>query len=369
MATLPSLFDEFLNNIRPSDEQRENYVAGHSTLRDRLQNDDSVAAFYVWDFLQGSYRRYTAVKPIGNAKSDVDVAFVTSLDKDEYEPAEAMEQCEPFLDEHYAGKWSRNDRSYKIEEDQVEIDLVLTAAPSEAAEEAIAALSAIEVGEALNADQSHKVAKALGSSPARSRSGWRDDPLDIPDRRLEQWEVTHPLATIDFTLNKNDFTDGYYVNVVKAIKWWRRTQTPNVDGPTSYPLEHMVGTCCPNTIDSVAEGVTRTFEEIVDRFAVEAAQNETPELPAHQLPNTNVLDRIEGQDFAAFYAEVVTAADSARRALDEEDKATARDHWYELFGDEFPPFGGDDDSEDGKEMAPSLGSSSEATGASSHQFG
>lgn len=367
MSALPSLFEDFLSNIRPTNEQRENYIEGHKDLRDHLESDDTVDDFYVWDFLQGSYRRYTAVKPQENEKSDVDVVFVTNLDKNEYEPKDAMEKCKPVLEKHYNGQWSENDRSYKIERDKVEIDLVLTAAPSEAANAAIESLGSIEVGAALNADQSPKITDALGIKADETSDEWKDEPLDIPDRRLEEWDKTHPLATIDFTLRKNDSTNYHYVNVVKAIKWWRRTMTPDVDGPASYPLEHIIGQCCPNDIDSVAEGVTLTLETIDREFGSYAANYETPFLQAHGLPNTNVLKRIDGSEFATFYDEVVDAADIARAALNEDDKATARDRWHSLFGDEFPPYGGNDDNDEG-ERATTIGSSSGAN-VSNHQFG
>ncbi|MDB2276853.1 hypothetical protein PM022_20500, partial [Halorubrum ezzemoulense] len=135
-----------------------------------------------------------------------------------------------------------------------------------------------------------------------------------------EWENTHPLATIAFTVNKNDITDGQYVNVVKAIKWWRRTKTPDVEGPTSYPLEHIVGQCCPHDIDSVAEGVTRTLEELTLQFKTEAMDEDTPVLPAHGLQQTHendVLKQMDGKDFAAFFDEAEDAAELARTALDE----------------------------------------------------
>lgn len=172
-------------------------------------------------------------------------------------------------------------------------------------------------------------------------------------------------------MEKNDVTDGHYVNVVKALKWWRRTKTPNVEGPTSYPLEHIVGHCCPDDIDSVAEGVTRTLEEIKQQFETQAIANETPCLPAHGLPRTpkhSVLKQIDGEEFAAFHDEAASAADLARTALDEEDKETSREYWYRLFGEKFPPFGSDDDSDDGGEKAMSVGSSSQVDDPSDHQF-
>jgi len=369
MTTLPTLFETFLSDIRPQDEHNDAYKEGHETLRDHLQNDDDIDEFYVADFLQGSYRRWTALRPQEDEKSDVDVVFVSDLSSD-LDTDVALGKCEPFLEEHYGGQWEPNAHSYKIEEEKVEIDLVLTAAPSEATREAVKSLGSLDIGTALSPDNLSTVADALNMS-ADGDDEWKDEPLKIPHRDENEWENTHPLATIAFTVNKNDITDGHYVNVVKAIKWWRRTKTPDVDGPTSYPLEHIVGHCCPDDIDSVAEGVTRTLEELKRQFKTEAMAEETPVLPAHGLPKTpenDVLKHIDGRDFAAFYDEAEDAAELARTALDEEDKETSREYWYQLFGEKFPPFGSNDDTDDGGEKAMSVGSSSQADDPSDHQF-
>ncbi len=241
-----------------------------------MQDDNDIEEFYVADLLQGSYRRWTALKPQKDEKSDADIALVTELSSD-IDAVVALEMCEPFLDKHYEGQWSPNARSYKIEEDEVEIDLVLTAAPSEATRGVVNSLNSLDVGAALSEDESKDslstVAGALNIT-AEGDDEWRNEPLEIPNRDENEWENTHPLATIAFTVAKTT-SQMAYVNVVKALKWWRRTKTPNVEGPTSYPLEHIVGHCCPNDIDSVAEGVTRTLEEIKRQFETQAIANET----------------------------------------------------------------------------------------------
>lgn len=369
MSTLSTLFETFLSDIRPQENHKDAYKEGHETLRGRLQNDDNIDKFYVGDFLQGSYRRWTALRPQEDEKSDVDVVFVSDLNSD-IDADAALEKCEPFLKEHYEGQWEPNAHSYKIEEEEVEIDLVLTAAPSEATREVVKSLGSLDVGTALSPDDLSTVAEALNIS-ADGDDEWKDEPLKIPHRDENEWENTHSLATIAFTVDKNDITDGHYVNVVKAIKWWRRTKTPDVEGPTSYPLEHIVGHCCPHDIDSVAEGVTRTLEDITQQFKTEAMTEETPVLPAHGLrktPENNVLKQIDGEDFAAFYDEAEDAAELARTALDEEDKEKSREYWYRLFGEKFSPFGSDNDSDDGGEKAMSVGSSSQADDPSDHQF-
>ena len=80
MSTVPSYFKDFLSNIRLSDNQVKDLKTGHTTLRRRLEEDETLSKIIISTFLQGSYRRSTAVKPKNGNKSDVDVIVVTKLD-------------------------------------------------------------------------------------------------------------------------------------------------------------------------------------------------------------------------------------------------------------------------------------------------
>ena len=82
---LPSYFADFLREIRPTRTSSTN-SRGHTTLRDRLRDDPGLSGIYISDFLQGSYRRATAVRPKGEARSDVDVIVVTDLDRQSCTP-------------------------------------------------------------------------------------------------------------------------------------------------------------------------------------------------------------------------------------------------------------------------------------------
>ena len=109
-----------------------------------------------------------------------------------------------------------------------------------------------------------------------------------------------------------------------------RTQHPDRKYPKGYPLEHLIGDCCPDGIASVAEGVVRTFESIV-----ELGPNK-PFLSDRGIPSNNVMERVSQGDYSAFYECVVEAADLARAAFDSEDAYSASEKWRELFGEEFP---------------------------------
>ena len=143
MSTVPSYFKDFLSNIRLSDNQVSDLKTGHTTLRKRLEADETLSKIIVSTFLQGSYRRSTAVKPKNGNKSDVDVIVVTKLDSEEYTPEEALDLFVPFLDKYYNGKYRIQGRSIGISLSYVDLDIVPTSAPSES-ETSIAALVLVE---------------------------------------------------------------------------------------------------------------------------------------------------------------------------------------------------------------------------------
>lgn len=326
MKELPTFFEEFLRGIRPTAAQRANYRDGHRRLRKRLLAYAPLADVVVTTFLQGSYRRATACRPTGDKRPDVDVIVVTDISSDVL-PRDAMDQFIPFLDEYYAGKWSPNDRSFHITLDRVELDLVITSRVDQVAR-------AMLLMDVLDSDDDVASDARWDSLFDAADQEWREHPLWIPDRELEEWQTTHPLAQIHWTWEMNRACDGHYVNVVKSLKWWRG-RNPDPKYPRSYPFEHLVGQCCPRGITSVAVGVTETLEAIRDRYAAHARRKETPYLRDHGV-DQDVLRRVTGEDFAAFHRLVSAAADVARAALDETSKRRATEKWRELLGDEFP---------------------------------
>lgn len=341
-------FETFLSEIRPTKSQREDLQTGHKTLRDRLNADEDLKTCIVSDFLQGSYRRATAIRPKNDRRSDVDIIVVTKLSEGEYTPAQAMDLFVPFLDKHYKGKWQQQGRSFGIALSYVELDLVLTSAPSEA-----------EVGilqsEAITSDDDLEEAKdwrlhrswiALDSryrsdartllAEAKAEAEWKAQPLRIPDREADKWEPTHPLEQISWTRDKNARTERYFVNVVKAIKWWRVENHEQPKHPKGFPLERLIGECCPDGISSVADGVVKTLEKIVSEYSLLVARGGKPQLPDYGVPTHDVFKRISADDFKKFYEQIESGAALARRAFDAEDRSESGNLWRELFGNKFP---------------------------------
>lgn len=339
VSTVPSYFKDFLSNIRLSDNQVNDLKTGHTTLRKRLEADETLSKIIISTFLQGSYRRSTAVKPKNGNKSDVDVIVVTKLDSEEYTPEEALDLFVPFLEKHYKDKYRIQGRSIGISLSYVDMDIVPTSAPSES-ETGVLQDSAILSEFTIEDFQKNIFTKSLDSAIFKSAYNvfcksdnepqWKSEPLLIPDREAEKWDKTHPLEQIRWTVEKNRNCNSHYINVVKALKWWRKTKYPDIKHPKSYPLEHFIGDCCPDGIGSVAEGIVLTLENIVVNHPTK------PYLADRGVPEHDVFGRITDEEYSDFYNTVCDAAKIAREALDSEELYDSVCKWKELFGDEFP---------------------------------
>lgn len=333
MSACPTSFKDFLQEIRLTEPMVADLKRGHALLRERLQGDKSLRQIILGDFLQGSYRRATAVRPKDGKRADVDVVVATNIDASRETPEQAMGRFLPFLEEHYKGKWELQDRSIGISLSYVDLDLVLTSAPSEAVQRAI---RSDEIAGTAALDELSGSGELLleGLWKSFRSEAWRDEPLMIPDRTRQKWQPTHPLAQIEWTWAKNRRCNRHYVNVVKAIKWWRRLNA-NPEYPKGYPVEHLVGAHCPDGITSIAEGVTVTLEGMRDSYASYVAAGRVPYLKDHGVEQ-NVLGRLSPADFAGFHALVTAAAGQARAAYDEQDLNESLRRWGELFGPKFP---------------------------------
>jgi hypothetical protein len=272
---------------------------------------------------------------------------VTRLKKDDYpDPNKAMDKFEPFLEKHYKGKYQRQGRSFGIGLSYVDLDLVITSAPSEA-DQALYESAAVKTDASPEDESYWRLTKAW--APAADKLGdsgwalkeaaeaeWKTQSLWIPNRDAQCWDETNPLEQIKWTWAKNAKCNGHYVKTVKALKWWQRVKYED-DRPKGYPLERLIGECCPDATKSVAEGVTLSLEKIVELYGIYPLLKQVPVMPDHGVPSHNVLGRITAEAFAKFYEHAKEAAVIARQALDATDRASSSAGWRALFGDKFPP--------------------------------
>lgn len=335
---MTSYFNDFLKEIRLTTAQVNELKSAHTTLRERLMNDETLSKYIETTFLQGSYKRSTAVRPKNGNRSDVDIVVVTKFDKDEYNPEEVLDVFEPFLEKYYEGKYRKQGRSWGIEMSHVDLDIVPTASVS-LAESGLLENSMISSNEdlySLNETLIGSVNSYNWTTQynsfffAKEDEGWRKEPLYIPDREAMMWDETHPLEQIRWTQEKNKNCNGHYINVVKCLKWWRKEKFSEVKHPKSYPLEHFIGNCCPDKIESVAEGITLSLEKIVNSYPSK------PYLSDRGVPEHDVFARLSDDDYNAFYDSVCNAAIVARNAYDANSIEEGAKLWRELFGNKFP---------------------------------
>jgi hypothetical protein len=343
---LPASFTIFLQGVRLTDTQKDNLKEGHIRLRDRLAEDPLLKDVTVCTFLQGSYRRSTGVRPFNSDDlPDVDIVVVTSLAKEQYSPSAALNRLSPFMEKHYKGKWDLQGRSVGIKLSDVKLDVVLTSAPSEAQTRTLKSAAVVraesldDLWQAYRLTVSAAAARTAGIAwleDAQVSDRWKAVPLLIPDRQARVWKETHPLAQIAVTAAKNAATDGHFGSVVRALKWWRLATQPDQKHPKGYPLERLIGECCPDGVSSVAGGVAATLEGLHQRYAYTARMSQKPMLADYGVPTHDVLARLSLADFASFIAQVGVAATIARSALEEPDAAKSSRLWRELFGTKFP---------------------------------
>lgn len=340
---LNTYFIDFLKWIRLTPSQVSDLETGHTTLRGRLEKDEKLSKLIVSTFLQGSYRRSTAIRPKGDNRSDVDIVVVTRFNMNDVTPDQAIKAFIPFMEEHYKGKYRVQGRSIGINLSYVDMDLVPTAAPSISEESLLKRFASFDlygveefndVGlmeKFASVDKNkYDIMKSFYSNAGNKESDWKTSPLYIPDREAKEWKPTHPLEQIRQTILKNNQCNGHYINVVKALKWWRRENNTNDEPPKSYPLEHLIWFTCNDGIKSVAEGVTVTLENIVARYP------KKPYLPDHGVPQHDVMGRVTADEYNRFYKSVCEAAATARKALDSRDIKESIEGWKKLFGSKFP---------------------------------
>jgi len=331
-------FDTFLTNIDISRAQLEACHAAHKEVNTLLTKDAETGSVILGTFIQGSLKRGTCVRAVNDHKSDVDLVVATALNEDDHTPpALAWERFAPLLERTYGpqGKrWRAQGRSVRLdfpgptEERSVELDLVLTSAPSEAMIGLLHKDRWLLDPDPDPLATRTVIAKAVND--ARRDASWKLEALRIPDREKKVWEDTHPLAQIVWTSDKNGTTNGQYTHVVQSLKWWQRVSA-DFEKPKGYALEAIVGACCPDRLSDLGEGIALTLAEIVRRYAGEFQAGVTPAI-ADVGSGLNVLSRVQPGDFRVFYAAAKVAAHVAEEAASTGSRERACVLWRQLFG-------------------------------------
>lgn len=334
-------FSDFIKNISLSNDLVQSLKSAHTDLRTKLSKDESTKDLVVATFIQGSYARSTCIKPADDNKVDVDVIAVTNIPSST-SARSAFESFYPFMKKNYSvvsedddAKVRQQSRSIGIALQKVDLDFVPTSAPSEEVNGLLRSIAGFSDFTVDSLVPKSSVTRFYDSLSAEG-SNWKDEPLNIPDYDTNTWDKTHPLQQIQSTHEKNKLCNGYFLRVVKCIKWWKRVNLSGQEHPKSYPLERFVGECCPNDIHSVGEGIVLTFEKIVNDY------KNKPFLPDYGVPMHDVFGRLSDKDYKTFYEKVKQMAPLAREAYDSNSSEVSVNKWREFFAEcsEFPEYSG-----------------------------
>jgi hypothetical protein len=286
---LASDFKALLSAIEPTDQHVANAKAAHETVRQQLRTDSEFKEAHKETFLSGSYARHTAINDI----NDVDVICVVDIDRYNTPPELVLAWTESILAKYYKVT-KRQGRSVGVQAAKgVWLDIVPATPISE-----------------------------------------DDGPLWIPDREAKEWVATHPKGQIKAATDKNKATNGYYVQVVKLMKYWRDRLPTESCKPKSYILESLVHRTVAMP-SSHAAGVVNVLEGIESSYGAYRGTGSVPSIPDPGYASVNVAKRWEPDEFNAFMNQVKAAAVTARKALDSKDEAESRKLWRQLFGSRF----------------------------------
>ena len=286
---LASDFKALLSSVQPGDTDVADAKAAHEKVREQLRTDSESKEAHKDTFLSGSYARRTAINDI----NDVDVICILDLDQSITEPEVVLAWIESILGRYYK-ETKRQGRSVGAQAAKgVWIDIV----------------------------------------PATLIST-DDGPIWIPDRKAKEWVQTHPKGQISSTNDKNKATNGYYVQIVKLLKFWRDKLPTESCRLKSYILESLIHgsigspSSHATAIVNVLEGVERTYGPYRDL-------NVVPTISDPAYASVNVAKHWESKDFNDFMKQVKAAAINARKALDNADEAESRKLWRQVFGSKF----------------------------------
>jgi hypothetical protein len=282
-------FRTLVSSIEPSAQYVANAKAAHETVRERLRSDQEFSEAHRDTFLAGSYARHTAINDI----NDVDVICLVDLDHSITDPEVVLAWVQAILGKYYSVT-KRQGRSVGV---QAAKDVWLDIVPATA----------------VTTD---------------------DGPLRIPDREAKQWVSAHPKGQIKAATDRNKATDGYYLQVVKLMKFWRDRLPTESSKAKSYILEGLTHGAI-GLPASHASGVTNVLEGVERTYGAYRGTGLVPVIADPCNPSVNVAKRWDAGDFTRFMEQIRAAAATARSALNSTDESESRRLWRQLFGSTF----------------------------------
>jgi len=287
---MTSYFKGLLKNIEPDPKNVKLAKKSHEEVRDFLIVDDEISKASPETFLSGSYARETAINDI----KDVDIVLIIDLDRSITEPVVTLAWLQVSLQNKYS-KVKQQGRSVNVVNDKgFSLDIV-------------------------------------PATPLSNRSG----PLWIPDREAKAWVSTHPKKQIKFSSERNKDTEGYYVHLIKIIKFWRDRLISEKAKPNSYIIESLISKCIVSKQDSYGNAVKNIFYYIYSTYQNYLNVGRVPNISDPGYGSVNVAKRWNFDEFSAFMTKVDDSYNIAIEALKSDDESESIKLWRKLFGNKF----------------------------------
>lgn len=296
MATQQQYID-FLSEIEPSPSTKSACISAHSTMRAKLQSHETYKGIHVNTYLSGSYARNTALRPRQTngtvRRPDVDIIVVTNHTHNDL-PSDVIATLRTVVKSLGYTEVEANRRSICVSLGSVEMDVV-----------------------------------PVISSPW-AESGWL-----IADKSEEQWLATNPMGHNQWASTVNKKASGYFVPLVKLVKWWRRENLPHLKRPKGFILETLVAAHMDYKETSYEELFAKFLETVRDQYKWTVQTGQVPNLEDPSVEGNNVFSRVKPEEFKRFYDMAEAHASLARRAQRETDVDKALVLWQKIFGDRF----------------------------------
>ncbi len=282
-------FKAFLSSLQPGENDVAAAKAAHEKVREELRTDEESKEAHKDTFLSGSYARSTAINDI----NDVDVICILDLDYRITEPEVCLAWIQGILAKHYK-ETKRQGRSVGASGAKgVWLDIV-------------------------------------PATPVSSDDG----PLWIPDREAREWVQTHPKGQIAAGVSKNKATNGYFVQVVKLMKFWRDRLGTDPCNPKSYILESLIYSTIGSP-SSHATAIVNILEGLERNYGSYRNSNLVPVISDPGYTSVNIAKRWTAKEFRDFLVQVKSASVIARSALNSSDDSASRKLWRQIFGSDF----------------------------------
>jgi hypothetical protein len=287
VAHLLPQFEEALDNIEPSKEDRENAPSAHEEVRAILEQDSQLSEYAIDTILIGSYARHVSIRRM----RDVDVFSKLPKVSKDVEPDTLLDQfVDALLDELDDERVERRERSVQVvfPDQDLFVDVV----------------------------------------PARPGG----DYWEIPERpeRGGGWEVTNPERLGELTSKMNEAHDEMYVPTVKLIRQTRRANLD--DQPAGYYFEVLTYYAFASgdvTGANIAEYFSSALDGVVTQLQVAIEDGLADPTIAGALVSTRASTEQLEEALDTFR----TVAAGADEALAEEDQCRAAKIFQELLGE------------------------------------